>query len=784
VTYGKTIMMKVRSKLIFHVSFYALLSITMLGCSTLPYLPKGEKLYRGAEIKIKGPQSTYRKGEMEKQLQKVAKPQPNSKILGIRLGLWARQRVNRDVATFYSRWINKKIGEEPVLMSEVDLNSTTKLMTNRLENMGYFYSAINASKAPGKLTGVTKFKINTGKRLMINEYKFDSIDIPLMDSLLTDYAKRETELKRKTPFDLTKLKEERNKISHFFKEKGYYYFNADYLLFTADSLETEEPNTVNLSLSIKKSTPDDALAQYRVGDIKVYPHYTLLNDSSGKVNDTAIYKDVEYIQDGIYFYPAKLHPYLLIEEDKLYNEQDERYTSRRLNSLNNYRYVNIRFQRDSSVSTSGYGRLNSSIYLSPLKKRSFVAEVQGTSKSNNFVGSVFTLEYLNRNIFNGAESFSLKGKIGYEAQLAGNDLSGLNTFETGIAAEYRVPRLVSPFDLQEKFRYSIPRTKFKISYDLLRRLQYFTLNSFLGLIGYEWNVNAFVTHTINPISVNLINISRRTPEFLQLLEDNSFLRRSFEQQFIPALSYSFQYNKLILNDQRSRFYVLFDAEFAGNMFGAIQNLSGETGSDKSLFGVEYAQYNKFDIDVRHYYDVSQETSLVSRFFTGWGFPYGNSESLPYAKQFFAGGPNSLRAFRIRSVGPGNYAREGDISSTTFFDQTGDIKIEGNIEYRFPIFSYFKGAVFTDAGNVWLQNGDPENDFEGQFTSNWSNQIAVGSGIGLRLDIQFVVIRLDVATPLRKANDRGVFDWQRSFRLGNRAWRRENIVWNFAIGYPF
>jgi outer membrane protein insertion porin family len=772
-----------KNRLNYHI--ICLLSMLFLAssCNTLKYIPEDEKLYTGADISIKGKLSRYEKGELKEELNLVTRPKPNEKILGIRLGLWARQRVNRGVSTFYSRWINKRIGEEAVLLSEIDLNSTNKLMRNRLENKGYFYSQISSKKSPGRLTGVTKFTIRPGTRLLISEYQYDSVGIPLMDSLLTEYTSREKTIKPKAPFDLYMLKQARSNISHYLKEQGYYYFNADYLIFDADSVNTTEPNRVKLTLMVKENTPEAALAQYKIGDITVFPHYTLLNDSTKTGNDTAIYKGVEYIQDGIYFYPAKLHPYLLFKEGDLYDEEEERFTSRRLNSLQNYRYVSIRFQRDSTLA-SGYGTLNTSIYLSPLKKRSFVAEFQGTSKSNNFVGTALTLEYLNRNIFHGAETFSLKGKVGYEAQLAGGELSGLNSLETGIAAEYRVPRLVSPFHLHEKFRYSIPKTKFRLSYDVLRRVQYYSLNSFLGLVGYEWNVNAYVTHNLNPISVNLINIAKKTAAFEELLNDNSFLRRSFEQQFIPALSYSYQYNKLLLTEQRSRFLVLFNAELAGNMFGLIQNIGGNSGTNKSLFGVEYAQYNKFDIDVRNYFDVTQNSQFVTRFFTGWGFPYGNSQSLPYSKQYFSGGPNSLRAFRIRSVGPGNYSTTDETSTSSFFDQTGDIKVEGNLEYRFPIFSYFKGAVFADAGNVWLQNGDPENNFEGEFTKDWSNQIAVGAGIGLRLDIQFVVVRLDVATPLRKADASGTFTWQDNYQFGNKSWRQQNIVWNFAIGYPF
>jgi outer membrane protein insertion porin family len=771
-----------RTKQRTHIVFSLLLIAALQACNTLKYIPEDETLYTSYSIQVKGKLSTYDKGAIKEALSSVIQPAPNKKIMGIRLGLWARQRVDRGDAKFYAEWINKKIGEAPVYMTRVKLGSIEMLIDNRLNNLGYFYPEITSTKRPGKHTGAINFTVTPKKRLMITSYKYDAVGIPLLDSIINSFVEQRVIINPREAFNLYTLKESRSILANKLKDAGYYYFNPDYLLFIADTLASNKPNTAILNLRVKEKTPQSALAQYRISDLTVYPHYTLLSDSTGNELDTSTYKGVRFIQDDNFFYPEKMYPYLLIKEGGLYNKKEALYTSRRLNSLRTYRYVSIRFSKD-SLFTDGLGTLKSNIYLAPLKKRSFRAEIEANSKSNNFVGSVFSLEYLNRNIFRGAESFSLKGKIGYEAQFSGGELSNLNTFETGLSAEYRVPRLVAPFNFQESFRYSLPKTKFRLSYELIRRVQYFSLNSFLALYGYQWDVNAYVTHSLNPISVNFINIRNRTPDFLALLDQNSYLLRSFQQQFIPGLSYNYQYNKLMLNDQRSKFLILFNADFAGNLFGLLQQTDNSTDR-KTLFGVEYAQYAKLDVDVRNYFDLTQDTRLVSRLFFGYGLPYGNSESLPYSKQYFSGGPSSLRAFRIRSVGPGNFVSNATNASDSFFDQTGDIKIEANLEYRFPIYDYFKGAVFADAGNVWIKNGDEQNSFRGEFSDSWYQEMALGAGVGIRLDVEFIVIRLDVATPIRKPTNTSDFSWQNSFDLGNNNWRANNIIWNFAIGYPF
>lgn len=757
----------------------------MVGCNTIKHLPEDEKLYVGADISFEGKIPGSYKKEILSEVEDLTIPEPNKKILGMRLGLWAYQKVERDKAGFYAKWVNDKIGEEPALMSDVSTKSVEKLMYNRLENLGYFNSIINSDTTHNKKTGKADYKIKAGNRIYIADYKFKNTGDSAIDTLVVAHLARETKIKEGTTYTLAKLTEERAKLSELLRTHGFYYFNEKYFHFKADTLTTEEVNQSNLELSIKKNTPDEALLRYKIGEITVHPKYSIQSDSAREARDSTTYEGVDFIQEADFFLPYRMYPYILIKENDFYNNENEENTNRRLNSLQTYRFVNIRYE-DDSVTNNGYGQLNTSIFLSPMNKRAVRADLQAVSKSNNFIGPTLNLEYTNRNLFKGGESFTLGAKIGYEAQLARGELSGLSSFETGLQGELMVPRLIAPFHLETKFRYSIPKTKIRLSYDLLQRVQLFSLHSFLAQFGYEWTANAFVTHSINPLSINWIDLTNTSPQFEQVLENNPILRLSFEQQFIAGLNYSFQYSKLNRPDQKSRFYVLFNADLAGNTLSLAQNVVGRTGEEQRLFGQRYAQFSKFDVDVRHYLNTSEESRLVTRLFAGFGFPYGNSNSLPYAKQFFAGGPNSIRAFRIRSIGPGNYLPDDPFSAGAFFDQAGDIKLEANIEYRFPIVSVLKGAVFTDAGNVWMKK---EDDRGGKFGPDWINQIAVGAGVGLRVDLDFFVIRLDVATPLRlpsrETDDEAAeFIWRKHFNFGDKTWRQQYIVWNFGIGYPF
>ncbi|GAA4106812.1 BamA/TamA family outer membrane protein [Aquimarina addita] len=728
---------------------------------------------------MKKPDSTRSLTKVKSELDALIRPTPNSKILGMRLGLFYHYRAQQKKLNFISKWINKKIGEEPVYLSEVNPERIKELINNRLENRGFFYNKLQAVIDSSDKKSEIQYIVELKTPYKLNNLTIEGDSLPIYKEIKELMS--QTALKSGRRFDLEVMKFERERIDRELKQIGYYNFNPDFLIFEADTNRYRNKR-FDLFLRLKKDTPTRAMVPYTIDSIIVYPNHNV--DQTSKVNDTIVLDDISFIQDEEYFKPRLLEPYILFEKGQKYNANTSRLTSNRLSSIGSYKFVNIKFKELDSVLT-GYdeGSLAADIKLSPLNKRSLRASVEAVTKSNDFAGPGISVVYSNRNLFKGGETLSLTGTFAYETQLSGGDQSGLTSIAGGLKADLILPRLV-PFS-PSRFKYAVPKTKVSMGVEYLNRSQLYSLNSFSTSYGYTWNANRFVYHQLNPISINYVNLSNTTAEFEAILDENSFLERSFDQQFIAGLTYNFTYNGLVDQQDTHSIYLSTGIDVAGNVLNLL------SGGEQTFLNLEYAQYAKADVDLRYYFRFGKEQALVTRVFAGIGLPYGNSTTLPFVKQYFSGGPYSVRAFKIRSLGPGTYTSDED-STTSFFDQSGDIKLEANIEYRFPIFSYLKGAVFADAGNVWLTGGkeiegedeDEENINEelitrGTFGSDWINELGIGAGVGLRVDIQSFVIRFDLATPLHIPYAEEGERWNSGFDFSS-----DNLKLNFAIGYPF
>ncbi|MEB2781580.1 BamA/TamA family outer membrane protein [Algoriphagus sp. C2-6-M1] len=756
------------------IIYLFLLAVT-LGCNVKKYIPENEFLYKGAKLNIQTEAEIQGLDLAKEELEGLLRPEPNSKILGMYIGLWAHYKGTKEKPGFINRFLNKKIGEQPVYFSQVTPNRTEDLILNRLENRGFFYSTIHSEVTRGG-----KFAEVAYTAVISEPYKLAGIEVE-RDSLEIDKEiialMKETALDSGSRFDLNRLNYERERIDSALKEKGYYNFNSDYLIFEADTNISDSARLFKLYLRLKTNVPKNGIIPYTVDSINVFPNYSI-TENAEKI-DTVYLDGKQYIQSGEVFKPTLLNEYILIEKDKLYNPKLSRLSSNRLSSIGNYKFVNLRYEE--LPSSDSLGHLKAEFYLSPMTKRSVRAELLAVSKSNNFAGPALNLLYRNRNLFQGGETLNLTGRVGYEFQVAGGEArKGLRSLELGLGADLIFPRVIFFVPIKDKFSYSVPKTKMGISAEYLSRGGLYRLNSLSGKYGYFWNANRFAYHEINPINLSVVNLSKTSPEFDQILDDNPFLKRSFEQNFIAGINYTFNYNKLNDRFRTHGYFLGLGLDFAGNTLHLLDKLSAK--DDGQFLGLEYAQYGKMDLDLRYHWNIDKNQAIATRLFAGFGFPFGNSSSLPYIKQYFSGGPNSVRAFRIRSIGPGTY-RPADFDINSYFDQSGDVRIEGNIEYRFPIVSLLKGALFMDAGNVWLMN---ENEAlpGGKFTSSWWHELAVGTGAGLRVDIQFFVIRFDVATPLRIPYLPEEERWGNSFDIGSKTWRKENLIFNFAIGYPF
>lgn len=751
-------------------SLLALVLIILYSCAVKKYVPEDELLLESYELNVAVDSAAVVEDVdlLKTELEKTLSPDPNTKILGLRPGLHYYYKVNVDSAGFFSKFMNRNIGEAPTYLSQVEQEGTKDLLRNRLQNRGFFYSDIssNVERNEDEKVAQVNYNIQLSTPYTIASYQVDRDSIPFYDVL--EQIVQNSPIEKGNRFDLSAMKLERERIGQRFKEKGYYNFNSGFLIFQADTNQYDN-RKFDLFIKLKKDVPSKAVKPYLIDKVNIYPHNVVGTDSIKK--DTTRFAEKNYIQDINFFRPDRLDPFVLIEEGDLYDPITSKATSRRLGSIGAYKFVNIEYREVDSLQNDTLNFLEADIYLSPLNKRALRAELQGVTKSNDFAGPSLGLVFSNRNLFRGGETLNINAKFAYEVQIASNDQAGLTSTDFALGADLIFPRMIKPFKLDDDyFEYSIPKTITGIEVNLLNRSQLYSLLTFSGNFGYVWQANKYVTHEIDPISINYVNLLDTSDEFESILNDNPFLRTSFEQQFISGLTYSFTYNGMLRQNRRSLFFVNSTLDVAGNSISLLGK-ENEEGKNE-FFGLEYAQYAKADVDFRFHYITGREQRIATRLFAGLGMPYGNSDVMPFSKQYFSGGAYSVRAFRTRSLGPGTYTPPAD-NNRSFFDQSGNLRLEANVEYRFPLFSYLKGAVFADAGNVWNTS---DNGLEGgKFSSNFMNELGIGAGVGLRVDVQGFVIRFDLAAPLHdpslEPEDRWTYDFA-------------NPVFNFAIGYPF
>jgi len=751
-------------------------------CSVRKFIPEDQMLYTGAALAIVANDSLALSKDIESELENLLTPKPNASFLGMRLGLYYHYKAQKKNPGFINKWLNKKIGEEPVYLSQVNTQRVETLILNRLDNNGFFYSKVSSQIATKKKFAQINYNTTPTEPYVLKELKLDTIAAPLYSEIAE--ILKNTALKAGTRFNLDVMKFERERIDSKLKQKGYYNFNPDFLIFEADTNRYKEKK-FDLFLRLKKGTPKKSIIPYTIDSITVYPNYAIESDTLTPTNNTAVVNGIHFIQKERYFKPDLLEAYILLEEGQKYNPETARLTSNRLSALGNYKFVNLRFNEEDTTAVDLEGRLSADLFLSPLTKRALRAELQAVTKSNGFAGPGIATSYTNRNVFSGGERISISANFAYETQIA-NRSAGLSSTALGLKTDLIFPRLI-PFS-PKRFKYAVPSTKISLGADLLQRSKLYTLASFNTSFGYEWKANTYVFHDISPISITYVNLSNTTDEFEAILDKNPFLSRSFEQQFIAGLNYTFSYNELADKRKNNPIYVATSIDLAGNTLNLL------SGGKKEVLGLEYAQYSKADVDFRYYFKTGKEQTLISRIYAGWGIPYGNSSTLPFVKQFFSGGPYSVRAFQIRSLGPGTFSSETSPNTTTFFDQSANLKLEANLEYRFPIWSYFKGALFADAGNIWLTNEIPiapdasaesiafTNEFteKGKFGSDWVKELGIGVGFGLRVDVQSFVIRFDLASPLQVP----YFEEGDRLRTPFFGGGTNNLIFNFAIGYPF
>ncbi len=766
-------------KKVTHISLFCGFLLLLQGCSVQKFIPEDELLYTGANVEMTDSEGIEDVKEVKQSVEQVLRPDPNAKWLGMRIPLYFYYKAQQENPGFINKFLNNKIGEEPVYASEVELQQIEEIILNRLENQGYFYSQVSSTmvEEEEEKHAHANYTIDLMEPYELANYTIAGDSLQIHRAIKNTMS--QTTLQEGMKFNLSQLKQERERIETQLKQEGYYYFNPQFLIFEADTNQYNNKK-FDLFLEIKEEVPPAALVPYKVSRVNIYPNYVVENDSLER--DTIRLNNKNFIQEEEFFKPERLSPYVLIDEGDLYDPTTSKYTSRRLASIGAYKFVNIQYDKIDSTSTDSIGFLEANIFLSPLNKRSLQAELQAVAKSNDFAGPLLALTYSNRNLFHGGEILDITGRFGYEWQIAGSTGESLSSTQIGLEADLIFPRMLFPFDINFKndwFQYSIPKTKISAGVNYLNRTSLYRMISLTGSFGYIWRANRFITHQFDPFSVSYVNPINITEQFQQVLDNNPYLENSFEQQFIVGPRYSFTYNGMVDESDTHQFFLNTNLDLAGNLLGLFSG-GGDGDEPKTFLGLRYSQFARIDGDFRYHLKVGSGQKIATRLFAGYGIPYGNSETIPFSRQYFSGGPYSVRAFRIRGLGPGTFNPESS-GQNTYFDQAGNVRLEANIEYRFPLFSFFKGAVFADAGNVWHTYGaddvedDSEYRSEGKFDSDFLQELGAGVGFGVRVEIQSFVIRFDLAAPVRTP-------WLPEGERWN--FEYDQPVFNFGIGYPF
>lgn len=743
-------------------------------CSNTKYLKPGQTLYTGAVIKI-NPDSASKIDDQKTvaaDLESKTRPRPNKSILGLRPKLYIYNLAGEPKKPKGIRhWLRTKVGEPPVLLSDVRLKYNNAVLSSSLITQGYLQAVVTGDTIVKNRSAKAVYTAETGNRYKINKITFPK-DTGILTGIINKY-KDNTLLKAGDYYDLNVFKNERIRIDNDLKENGYFYFSPDYLILQVDS--TIGKNLANVTVRVKDIAPDAAVKPYTIRNINIFPAYTLRRDSILRNLPPEVYNDFSIYDNRHTFKPRLFDRLVFFQKGETYNRKDHSQSLNRMVNIGAFQAVKAEFLPLDSFKND---QLDLNIYLTPLKKNSLSFAVTGTSKSNNFVGSEVKVTQTTRNLFRGAEQLDVSVSGGFETQVSGQN-QNLNSYSFTAEGKLTFPRFIVPFYKPKSTNAFIPKTVTSLSYQLLSRGSIYDLSSFKGEYGYVWKENLYKEHTFNPISINYVK-----PNVNKLKEDSLYkipgLRGILQKQFIIGSSYNFNYTNQMEDSRRNNVYFNGNLQTGGNVWGLF--VPKDENGDRSIFRVPLTQFVRVEADLRDYYKITRKLIWANRLNLGYGYAYGNSTSMPFVKQFFAGGTNDIRGFAARSLGPGTYKVPDTVQ---YADQSGDVKIMLNTELRFKIVSILYGALFADAGNIWLRKEDPDRPGSGFKLKNALSEMAVSTGAGLRVDARIFVIRLDVAFPVRKPylpeGQRWVLD---QVAFGDKNWRKENLIYNIGIGYPF
>lgn len=791
----------------------AIATITLLAsCSTTKNIPDDDQLFVGlTKIAYPDDDNTQHASDMKAEVEAALATAPNGSLFGssyyrspfsFRLSVYNKY-ANKDSG--FARWMTRTFGRAPVLMSQVNPTLRASVAQSILRNNGYFRGNVTFETVPRK--NPKKAKIAYTVRLD-SLFTLDTITyagFPTKPKQLMDSTAEQTYLHLGAPFTVSSLESERSRISNLFRNNGYYYFNSGYTSYLADTLA--HPGHVSLQLKLADELPPLALSRWYIGNTSV----SLRRSFSEPMTDSIQRRHLTILFNGKNppIRPRVVLKNMRLRPRQLFSYQGYQETLSRINASGIFSSVDMQFTPREGTDTLDM-RLNCTFD----KPYDFYFEANATGRTIGRYGPELKIGFTRRNAFRGAEKIDINLHGSYEWQRNGGSNSA--TYQYGADAAIEFPRIILPWSFTEKpprrrpanqqgtFFSPLRTTLAKVSSDVVRRPDYYKMHIVTGEWTYRWQSSPQSLHELSPITLKYQYMNTRTELFDSILSENPYLDTTLDDYFIPKIRYTYTYT----SPQKLRNPIRWETtiEESGNVAALIDVARGKSWNTKGkeYFKNPYSQFLRLETDFTKTWTLSPSAKLVGHVNAGILYSYGNSDDAPFSEMFYAGGANSIRAFPVRGVGPGAFSLAGlDISRQFAYAlQNGDMKFVANLEYRPRLFGNLEGAIFLDIGNVWLRDANissvSEMVEEGLTNkqaeamsvfmhalmdpmlfsgSEFLNQLAIGTGVGLRYDLGFLVIRLDWGFALHRTDleDSGYFNIGR-FRDANTL--------HFAVGYPF
>jgi len=753
-----------------------ILILILGGCSNTRFLAEDQLLYTGQKkVHISMVPEDMSSVSERQLLQSGSTQKPNNSIFNRRvlppIGLWVNNYWKVDEEKKFGKWAFNTLSSPPVLISDINPELRAQKIENDLFDQGHFqaraWSKVDTS-ARNPRKAMVEYFVEVGPIYRYNKVEIDTV-IESIDSLL-NLEEFRARIKTGEQFKADELTKARTEVSGQLHDLGYFYFNQDFIQIDADTALGD--NKLNLSLSRRGELPQDVLSKYSIDSIKIY--ISKSSDSVVSLPEPLQYKDLTIYTPGDFLKPNVISDALYFKPGDQYSHTAYRNTVARLNKLGVFSYVRISHQ--AYIPDSLHHLLNVRIDLIIADQISLNLETDIVTKSTGYIGPGVKIGVSHTNTFKGAEKIHVDLKGGFEWQWGTKEESQLGTFsyDFGINTGLTFPKLILPGDGSKTRGMMNQETSIKQNFEILNRTQYYSMFSSLTNYKYSWGTKNTIRHSYSPVYLNSVSMLETTPAFDSIVEDNIYLQKSYEEQFILGMRYEFTYDNSF-KQQLQNIYFSAGVSTAGNLLDLFAGI-GKDESDRpyEIINTVYSQHVKLTTDFRYYLNGYNKT-LAMRLYAGVGIPYRNSTVLPYVEQFFSGGAYSVRGFVARSLGPGSFYDD----EATYIDQSGDIKLEANLEFRFGISKITKGALFIETGNIWLINEDVNRPGSQFNFDTFYSQLAVGAGLGLRFDFNFFVLRTDLGLPLRTPYLQDDKNW-----LSNSGSLLSNALFYLAIGYPF